>query len=302
MKIMHPADGAQLPIANFVRFDGTAERGVTQVQIIADDLIELGVIPVVDERWTFVRKFSKPGVRRITAVGLDGDATEISRTEVSIHLRVSSAFGYTPPELTLYHLGDIAGLLEIASRIEKSFASLDHVDALFKVPGGTSDVLYFESNLDLDTDGKKSPGIVYEGTHQSQTSLRYPNGESMDSNEIPFFVLPGIHTGVGVDQMTLGGVTFTLGDIGAILYRDKIEFAVFGDFGPRGKIGEGSIALHRSLGHETVRSNGHIRDVDIERDVVTLIFPGSGDGTPQTPDVIRAKGRALFLELGGVLP
>lgn len=304
MKILHPADGAQLPISQFIRFEGVlddaADDGITLVQFVADGSIDLGTVDVNgDGRFTFVRKFSKAGKRQIEAIGFDSGGVKIAQTSLSITLRVGSDFGYTPPEKTLPHLGGIAGLLEIATPIDKAFNSLDHVDALFKLPGGE---LYFESNLDLDTDGEESPGIIFEPTHQNQTSLRHPNGRSLNPNTVPFFVLPGIHSGVGPTKMTMGGVVCALGDIAAVLFQDKIEFAVFGDFGPPGKIGEGSIALHRALGHETIRPSGRIRDVDIERDVVMIVFPGSGDGIPHTPDFIRQKGRELFTALGGSLP
>jgi hypothetical protein len=302
MKVLHPTDGTLLPISHPVRFDGSAEEGVTSVTLLTNGSsgdVTLGTIPVTEGRWTFLRNFSQKGVRKITAIGRDGDGSEVTRTSLSIDLRLSNEFGYTPPELTLHHLGDIAGLLEIATPIARTFDSLDHVSVLLKLPGNQ---LYFESNLDLDTDGKEAPGIVFEPTHQSKTSLRYPNGDSLDPNKVPFIVLPGIHSGVDPTKMTLGGMTFALGDIAVVLSGSKIEFAVFGDFGPTGKIGEGSIALHRSLGHETVLPSGRIQDVDIERHVVTIVFPGSGDGMPHTPDVIREKGRALFTALGGVLP
>ena len=77
---------------------------------------------------------------------------------------------------------------------------------------------------------------------------------------------------------------------------------VFADTGPKTKIGEGSIALHRSLGFERVRPNGHILDAGIDSGVVTIVFPGSGNGKAQTPAAIRAIGQQLFTGIGGVLP
>lgn len=151
--------------------------------------------------------------------------------------------------------------------------------------------LVFVSDLDLDTDGKNDPAIHYESTHQAQTSID-PSGKTVNSNTVPFVVLPG---GFGKEY----GIH--LGDIAAVIYRDKIEFAVFADTGPRTKIGEGSIALHRSLGFERVK-NGRIVDVGIDAGVVTIVFPGSGDGTAQTPEKVREIGRARFLALGGRLP
>ena len=59
--------------------------------------------------------------------------------------------------------------------------------------------------------------------------------------------------------------------------------------GPRHGIGEGSIALHRALGHETI-VNGRLRNVGIDRGVITIVFPHSGDGAPQTPERIQTLG------------
>jgi len=83
-----------------------------------------------------------------------------------------------------------------------------------------------------------------------------------------------------------------------VIFKDKIEFAVFADHGPSKKLGEGSIALHRSLGHEVIRG-GTFHDEAIDKDVITIVFPGSGDGTPRTPDEIRRIGGGLFATLGG---
>jgi hypothetical protein len=150
---------------------------------------------------------------------------------------------------------------------------------LCKLPGGQ---IYFDSKLDLDSDG--SPFAKQDRTGQAETSLRYPGGRSVDANAVPYFVLPGgFYAQHGV----------RLGDVATILNKGMMAFAVFADVGPHGKIGEGSIALHRALGHETIH-NGKLRDVGIDRGVVTIVFPGSGDGTPQTPDRISSRGRGLF--------
>jgi hypothetical protein len=62
-------------------------------------------------------------------------------------------------------------------------------------------------------------------------------------------------------------------------------------------MGEGSIALSRSLGNEPLIDE--VVRAGIDNDVIYIVFPGSGDGTPQTPAAIRGKGKALFNALGG---
>ena len=41
------------------------------------------------------------------------------------------------------------------------------------------------------------------------------------------------------------------------------------------QLGEGSIALHRALGHETI-INGKLIDEAIDEGVITIVFPASG--------------------------
>lgn len=192
---------------------------------------------------------------------------------------------YQPPHASLELLGEIVELLGRATPVNHHFDKGGK--AIFKLLGGQ---LYYDSLLDLDSDGSRFAS--QDRTGQSDTTLHQPDGRPVDSDAVPFFVLPG-----GGFEREFG---IRLGDVAAVLYEDRIEFAVFADRGPCRKLGEGSIALHRSLGHETIR-NGRFHDEAIDRDVITIVFPGSGDGTPQTPDRIREIGRRLFRELGGRL-
>lgn len=72
-----------------------------------------------------------------------------------------------------------------------------------------------------------------------------------------------------------------LGDIAAVVYRDRLAFAIVGDHGPKCKIGEGSIHLHETIGQKGCKKrdqNGMCKAAandSIERDVLYFIFPGS---------------------------
>ena len=191
---------------------------------------------------------------------------------------------YHPPAASLSRLGGIVDALTRAAKIDHVFRKGGK--AIFKLEGGE---LYYDSLLDLDTDGSRFS--EQDATGQSDTSLHQPDGAPVDSDAVPFFVLPGRF------QAQFG---IRLGDVAVVIFEDKFEFVVFADHGPRRKLGEGSIALHRSLGHETIRG-GRLHDEAIDADVLTIVFPGSGDGTPQTPDEIRRIGERLFTALGGNL-
>jgi len=192
---------------------------------------------------------------------------------------VASVNHYQPPPASLARLGRIVRQLQVAEPVRLHFRR--GPEQIFRLPGGQ---IYFEGPLELDTDG--SSFYRQDPTGQRDTSLHLPGDRPVDANRVPYFVLPckGFCDRFGI----------RLGDIAAVIYGDRIEFAVFADCGPANKLGEGSIALHRSLGHETIRG-ARLRNEGLESGVITIVFPGSGiAGDPQTPQRIRTLGRALF--------
>ena len=156
---------------------------------------------------------------------------------------------------------------------------LDHIRGLPKAPihedlvGLTSMMKVFApdgsaafltlSDLDLDTDGVRDPGIRYDSTHQSQTSLD-PNGSWLSSNALNFIVVPG-----GFSERH--GSAVGIGTLATVVYAGRVAHAIVADLGPRKKFVEGSIALHRALGFERIH-DGHIVDIGIDRGVLMLIY------------------------------
>jgi hypothetical protein len=164
------------------------------------------------------------------------------------------------------------------------------------------DVIFFDAKMGLDTDG--APLKESEPTHQSETSLKYqiPGDISINSDRVPFIVIPlgGFDNDTGV----------RLGDIAAVIYKNKKVYAVVADQGPKCKIGEGSIQLHEMLGHKVCKSRDSqgnctsIRDVGIGKDVLYFIFPGTRDelfsdrnGEPLNPSNINRR----LQDIGGRL-
>lgn len=108
----------------------------------------------------------------------------------------------------------------------------------------------------------------------------------VNSNEVPFFVLP-------FDQR--GGAR--LGDLGLVVNRanGQRSYAIFADLGPSGHIGEGSIALAEALGIDSDPRHGGTGG-----GVIYLVFPGSGDGKPRTVAEINTETERLFEAWGGM--
>ena len=151
--------------------------------------------------------------------------------------------------------------------------------------------LYFDSKLDLDTDG--SFYIAQDPSGQKNTSARDANGKSLDADLINYFVLPG---GFPASH----GIR--IGDIGVVIFGIRKAYACFGDVGPSSKLGEGSISLHRELGHETIvgrdtSTGGRLINAGISSGVITIVFPGSGNGHGRTNVESAAIGEQLFQKL-----
>ena len=198
---------------------------------------------------------------------------------------------YSPNPSSVKLLGAIVELTKRAEKIKRSFAT--NPRAVLKLEGGE---LYFDSVLNLDTDG--SVYHTQDAQGQAQTSVENADGSPVDSDSVPYFVLP--------ERNFYRRFGIKLGDVAAVIYRNKMEFAVFADeYGHQHleeQLGEGSIALHRALGHETI-SGGKLIDEAIDADVITIVFPASCiEGDAQMPEKIRAVGRKHFLALGGNLP
>jgi hypothetical protein len=185
---------------------------------------------------------------------------------------------YVPPITSSVILSGIVDLLrDVATPL--TCHNLTGSRYICKFPGGE---LYYDSKLDLDADG--SAYAAHDPTGQARTSLRYANGTSVDADKVPYFVLPShFYQQHGI----------RLGDVAAVIYKGRLAYAVFADVGPRHRIGEASIALHRALGHETIH-HGRLHNVGISHEVITIVFPRSGNGTPQIPEAIASIGRNRY--------
>jgi Fungal chitosanase of glycosyl hydrolase group 75 len=199
------------------------------------------------------------------------------------------------PEETMYQpdpgavptLGGAAPKLAAAAAIPNNFHPAPNF--IGKLESGE---IFFDSSLELDTDGWPDGEHAGDPDWQPDTSLRLPDHSSLDANTIPYFVLP-------LPPSWPAQFGIQLGDYAAVVFGQKLAFAIFGDRGPRTKIGEGSIALLRRLGEERIRPDGTVRNAGMGPRVITIVFPGSGDLSDRMDqrmlvEAIDQKGSNLF--------
>lgn len=136
----------------------------------------------------------------------------------------------------------------------------------------------------------------FKGFYVSTTSLHNAAGSPtvpasyVDARKIPYIVLPP-------EFIKQFGVA--LGDLAVVTNQrnGKTSFAIFADVGPRGKIGEGSVALARALGLNDDPRHGGTG----ESSIAYLVFPksGLGPGKLRSAREIRSSALQVFRRWGG---
>jgi hypothetical protein len=132
-----------------------------------------------------------------------------------------------------------------------------------------------------------SPTSLVDSTRQRTDPRKY-----VDSTQIPYIALPAA---------LANKFSVKLGDFAAVINgkNRRLSYTIFADIGPVGRLGEGSIALARSLGHDPF-VQGKVRK-GISGDVIYVVFPGSGNGKPRSIGEINSEGAKLFEDWGGMI-
>lgn len=132
-----------------------------------------------------------------------------------------------------------------------------------------------------------APGYYVAGTSlQDSTKEDADPDRYVDSAEIPYIALPS-------------GMKFPVktGDFGFVINTENnmTSGCIFADVGPRGKIGEGSIALADAVGISSdPKGDG------TESKFIYVLFSNSSMGWPLTVDFINTRSRQLFEQWGGI--
>ncbi|MFF0013869.1 glycoside hydrolase family 75 protein [Streptomyces sp. NPDC005374] len=110
---------------------------------------------------------------------------------------------------------------------------------------GTQDAVFWKADMDIDCDGR--PGRLCnrrtDPLFSDATAYQQSDGRYLSAERLPYIVVPtpsriwdyrdhGVHGGA----------------VAAVVYEDRVQYAVVGDVGPSGIIGEASYATADALG------------------------------------------------------
>jgi hypothetical protein len=292
MAITQPQPNSSFSLDNPVHFVGTADPEVTTVKLIAEDKYHFNTVSVNSQKWSTYYEFNQGGKRTIVAKGFDDNNRQVASTTVDITLNVTAPISYASPPPNQNLLGSIVNTLADAKQVTQITESFQETTGVFKLNTGE---LYIEGKPYISVNGSPNAPLL-EPLHGSlETSLKYVGrtgqAQFVNSEKIPYFVLPKeLSEPLGIQ----------LGDIGVFIYNDQIAYAFFADMCKSLNSIGCSIALANALGSDLIIDD--LINRGIADNVICIIFPNSGDGTPQTPNDIQQKGEALFRQLGGNPP
>jgi hypothetical protein len=125
-----------------------------------------------------------------------------------------------------------------------------------------------------------APGYLISPTSlQDKSKSRLDPRRYVDSSTIPYVVTP--------PELLKQGII--LGDVCWVSYGAKACGAIIADVGPKGKRGEGSMALATALGINSSPKHG-----GTDSGVTFTIFPGSSKGWPRTIEDVQQQAEELM--------
>ncbi|MEZ3179624.1 glycoside hydrolase family 75 protein [Streptomyces pimonensis] len=110
---------------------------------------------------------------------------------------------------------------------------------------GTRDAVFWKADMDIDCDGRPGPrcNARADPYFSASTAFAQSDGRPLSSEKTPYVVVPAPSVVWNHRSHGVRG-----GSVVAVVYRDRVRYAVVGDTGPADIIGEASHAAAESLG------------------------------------------------------
>ncbi|MFF6785136.1 glycoside hydrolase family 75 protein [Streptomyces sp. NPDC012510] len=189
--------------------------------------------------------------------------------------------GVTAAEL----LAKVRGCVRVSEGLHRSDAGAPAVIPVCGVDGA----VFWKADMDIDCDGRPSPRCnrYTDPYFQPATSFRQSDGRYLRSENLPFVVVPAPSRTWDFRVHGIRG-----GSVAAVIHKNRVQYAVVGDTGPRGIIGEASYATAEALGvRPDPRSGG------TDSGVTYILFEDSLVSPIEDHDLAAAQGEALARRL-----
>ncbi|MGW7239511.1 glycoside hydrolase family 75 protein [Streptomyces sp. NPDC054804] len=110
---------------------------------------------------------------------------------------------------------------------------------------GKNGAVFWKSDMDIDCDGQRTTNCNEDRDpwYQDDTAFHQSDGKPLRAESLPYVVVPSSSSIWNYSSAGIKG-----GGVVAVIYNNKVEYAVVGDTGPTKIIGEASYATARALG------------------------------------------------------
>ncbi|MCX4917984.1 glycoside hydrolase family 75 protein [Streptomyces sp. NBC_00687] len=110
---------------------------------------------------------------------------------------------------------------------------------------GKNGAVFWKADMDIDCDGQVTNRCSADTDpwFQDDTAFHQSNGQPLRADSLPYVVVPSTSS---IWKYTSSGIKG--GGVVAVIYNNKVEYAVVGDTGPTSIIGEASYATASALG------------------------------------------------------
>jgi glycosyl hydrolase group 75 (putative chitosanase) len=143
---------------------------------------------------------------------------------------------------------------------------------------------FWKADMDVDCDGVAS-SVCNSSTdpwYQGQTSFTTSTGRYFTASTTHYYVIP-----LPSSRFSYTSAGIKPGTVAAVIYNNKIVYAVFADEGPNNIIGEASYATARDLGIDPNPETG-----GTDSGVTYIVFKGNVPSPVENNSTITTKGQA----------
>ncbi|WP_324787802.1 glycoside hydrolase family 75 protein [Streptomyces sp. H51] len=153
---------------------------------------------------------------------------------------------------------------------------------------GTRDAVYWKADLDIDCDGRPGPRCNgdTDPAFSTATAFTQSDGRHLSAERVPYIVVPAASRIWDHRRHGIRG-----GSVAAVVYRDRVQYAVVGDIGPKGIIGEASYATAAGLGIRPDPQGG-----GVSSGVTYIVFKRSLARPVQSRGAVVTAGERLALK------
>ncbi|MGY5117634.1 glycoside hydrolase family 75 protein [Streptomyces sp. 900105755] len=110
---------------------------------------------------------------------------------------------------------------------------------------GKNGAVFWKADMDIDCDGQRTTNCNEnrDPWYQNDTAFHQSDGKPLKAESLPYIVVPSSSSIWNYSSAGIKG-----GGVVAVIYNNKVEYAVVGDTGPTKIIGEASYATAKALG------------------------------------------------------